>query len=66
MVNEFEHWCESCHDMDIVKNARELLRNLRIIEFTIANNKLNTELSNGELYHLSNENLIGWHRDWNK
>ncbi|HDU8504540.1 TPA: hypothetical protein R7Q74_002281 [Acinetobacter baumannii] len=64
--NEFEHWCESCHDMDIVKNARELLRNLRIIEFRIANNKLNTELSNGELYHLSNENLIGWHRDWNK
>ncbi|MEI1738078.1 ABC-three component system protein [Acinetobacter baumannii] len=64
--NEFEHWCESCHDMDIVKNARELLRNLRVIEFRIANNKLNTELSNGELYHLSNENLIGWHRDWNK
>ncbi|EOQ62759.1 hypothetical protein F935_01848 [Acinetobacter calcoaceticus ANC 3811] len=64
--NEFEHWCESCHDIDIVKNSRELLRNLRIIEFTIASNKLNTELSNGELYHLSNENLIGWHRDWNK
>lgn len=64
--NEFDHWCDSCDDLETVKNAKELLRSLRNIEFTIANNKLNTELSNGELYHLSNENLIGWHRDWKK
>ncbi|WP_151962416.1 ABC-three component system protein [Acinetobacter bereziniae] len=64
--NEFDHWCDSCDDSEIVKNAKQLLRSLRNIEFTIANNKLNTELSNGELYHLSNENLIGWHRDWKK
>lgn len=62
--NAFEHWCEDCLDRDVVDKAKQLLYDLRKIEFSIANNKLNTELSNGELYHLSDERLIGWHRDW--
>lgn len=62
--NAFEHWCEDCLDHDVVSKAKELLYDLRKSEFSIANSKLNTELSNGELYHLSEEQLIGWHRDW--
>lgn len=64
--NAFEHWCEDCSDQEMILKAKELLYDLRRIEFSIANSKLNTELSNGELYHLSNEELIGWHRDWKK
>jgi len=62
--NAFDHWCEDCLDHDVVNKAKELLYDLRKVEFSIANSKLNTELSNGELYHLSDEQLIGWHRDW--
>lgn len=62
--NAFEHWCEDCLDHEIVSKAKQLLYDLRKIEFSIASSKLNTELSNGELYHLSDEQLIGWHRDW--
>lgn len=62
--NAFEHWCEDSLDHEVVKKAKELLYDLRKMEFSIANSKLNTELSNGELYHLSDEQLIGWHRDW--
>ncbi|MCO8167155.1 hypothetical protein NJC40_05100 [Pseudomonas sp. 21LCFQ02] len=62
--NAFEHWCEDCLDHETVEKAKSLLYELRKIEFSIANSALNTELSNGELYHLSDENLIGWHRDW--
>ncbi|MEW3744313.1 hypothetical protein QOZ75_26970 [Pseudomonas aeruginosa] len=62
--NSFEHWCEDCLDHETVAKAKSLLHELRKIEFSIANSALNTELSNGELYHLSDENLIGWHRDW--
>tara|TARA_R100000750_G_C2345977_1_gene96308 strand:- start:2264 stop:3469 length:1206 start_codon:yes stop_codon:yes gene_type:complete len=62
--NAFEYWCEDCLDHDAIDKAKQLLYDLRKIEFCIASNKLNTELSNGELYHLSDERLIGWHRDW--
>jgi hypothetical protein len=62
--NAFEHWCEDCLDHEVVAKARGLLYDLRQLEFSIANSKLNTELSNGELYHLSDEKLIGWHRNW--
>lgn len=62
--NAFEHWCEDCLDDDVAYKAKQLLYDLRKVEFSIASSKLNTELSNGELYHLSDEQLIGWHRDW--
>lgn len=62
--NSFEHWCEDCRDDEAVSKAKSLLHDLRTIDFSIGNSALNTELSNGELYHLSEERLIGWHRDW--
>ncbi|WP_416310373.1 ABC-three component system protein [Pseudomonas sp. W03] len=62
--NAFEHWCEDCLDHEVISKAKALLYDLRKLEFSIASSRLNTELSNGELYHLSDEQLIGWHRDW--
>ncbi|MCE8022729.1 ABC-three component system protein [Billgrantia aerodenitrificans] len=62
--NGFEHWCQDCLDHEAISKAKSLLYDLRQIEFTIASSKLNTELSNGEIYHLSDERIIGWHRDW--
>jgi hypothetical protein len=34
--------------------------------FKIGGDELNTELCNGELYHLSDGDAIGWHPDWEK
>lgn len=62
--NGFEHWCEDCLDNEVSIKAKSLLYDLRQKEFYIANSKLNTELSNGEIYYLSDEKVIGWHRDW--
>lgn len=44
--------------------AVELLDVLRDNRFKIAEEELNTDLSNGELYHLSDSDVIGWHPDW--
>lgn len=49
---------------DVFAAAVDLLNNLRTITFKIAGEELNTELCNGELYHLSDFDLIGWHPDW--
>ncbi|MBF7978563.1 MULTISPECIES: ABC-three component system protein [Rahnella] len=63
-LNAFEHWCENCNEEHIVSHAKSLLYDLRQKEFILIENNLSTELSNGELYKLSDEKLIGWHRDW--
>lgn len=63
-INSYEHFCEDCDDNDLTVKAKALLHELRKIDFLIASNALNTELSNGELYYLSDDKRIGWHRDW--
>ncbi|WP_227136329.1 ABC-three component system protein [Kosakonia radicincitans] len=64
--NHFDYLCNGCSDADVISKAKELLYKLKIEVFTLATSQLNTELSNGELYHLSDESIIGWHRDWDK
>ncbi len=49
---------------DVLDAALELLDNLREKRFKIAGEELGTEFSNGELYHLSDSDTIGWHPDW--
>lgn len=49
------------HLLDAALDLLDMLRNNR---FMIAEEELNTELSNGELYHLSDIDAIGWHPDW--
>jgi hypothetical protein len=51
---------------NILGAALELLDVLRENRFKIAEEELNTEMSNGELYHLSDSDVIGWHPDWEK
>jgi hypothetical protein len=41
-----------------------LLTTLRRERFRLSETELDTKLSNGELYYLSDIGLIGWHRDW--
>lgn len=63
---EFKYKCEKCTDDVAIKNAQEILYNLRKEEFTLSAAILETELSHGKLYQLSDDNMIGWHRDWKK
>jgi hypothetical protein len=49
---------------DLLVAALDLLDNLREKRFKIAGEELGTEFSNGELYHLSDSDAIGWHPDW--
>jgi hypothetical protein len=51
---------------DVLGAAVELLDDLRSECFKIGGDELNTELCNGELYHLSDGDAIGWHPDWEK
>lgn len=49
---------------DVLESAIELLHSLREKKFKIAGEELGTDLSNGELYHLSDSDYIGWHPGW--
>lgn len=49
---------------DVLESAIELLHLLREKKFKIAGEELGTEFSNGELYHLSDSDDIGWHPGW--
>ena len=46
--------------------ARELVYELRKLVLSINHQELNTEMSNGEFYHLSNLPEIGWLEGWEK
>ena len=63
--NEFYRLFDKCSSMDeVIDSAFELLRMLRRERFKLSGTELDTQLSNGELYHLSDIGRIGWHRDW--
>lgn len=63
--NEFRGAFKNCVSLnDVVDKALEILKELRRQHFKIAASDLSLELSNGELYHLSDKSEIGWHRDW--
>lgn len=44
----------------------ELLNDMRELNLSIDGQMLDTELSNGEFYYLSNSPKIGWKNDWEK
>ncbi|WP_063801509.1 ABC-three component system protein [Burkholderia ubonensis] len=63
--NEFYGLFDKCLSMDeVIDSAFELLRMLRRERFRLSGTELDTQLSNGELYYLSDIGRIGWHRDW--
>ncbi|MBU4508330.1 MAG: hypothetical protein KJ740_18205, partial [Gammaproteobacteria bacterium] len=63
--NEFQNSFRSCTNMaEIIDSAMDLLTMLRRERFRLSETDLDTKLSNGELYYLSDIGRIGWHRDW--
>lgn len=53
-----------CHEHQVTERAQEMVDDLREEKFILGEDELTTEQSNGELYVLSDDNVIGWHRDW--
>lgn len=63
--NEFHGSFRKCANVaEIVDSALDLLTMLRREQFRLSETSLDTKLSNGELYYLSDIGRIGWHRDW--
>jgi len=63
--NEFYGLFDKCTSMsEVIDSAFDLLRMLRRERFRLGDTELDTQLSNGELYYLSDIGRIGWHRDW--
>lgn len=63
--NEFKLAFKKCKTtQDVIDEAVEMLRQLRKERFAVGPSELDTGLSNGELYLLSDGKRIGWHRDW--
>ncbi|WP_150691261.1 ABC-three component system protein [Pandoraea communis] len=63
--NEFHGSFRSCKSLaEIMDSAMDLLTMLRRERFRLSETDLDTRLSNGELYHLSDIGRIGWHKDW--
>ncbi|WP_440965406.1 hypothetical protein ACL58G_04560 [Massilia sp. GER05] len=63
--NEFDLAFAGCGtEQEIITAALEMLRELRRANFLLDGTQLPIELSNGELYHLSDLVQIGWHKDW--
>ncbi|RQM47085.1 hypothetical protein EHZ19_15640 [Paraburkholderia bannensis] len=63
--NEFKGTFRGCNSEEkILDAANELLKILRRQNFILDETTLDLELSNGELYFLSDARKIGWHKDW--
>ena len=64
--NEHHGAFRKCLDEDINDKALEILKTLRALKFKLGDDELHLDYSNGELYLLSDEKIIGWHKDWEK
>jgi hypothetical protein len=63
--NEFDFaFLESGSEEEHVSAALKMLAELRRTNFHLDDTQLPIELSNGELYHLSDIAQIGWHKEW--
>jgi hypothetical protein len=51
-------------EKDIIKSALDCLDEVRAFILTIDETSLDTELSNGHFYHLTEEKSIGFHYNW--
>lgn len=53
-----------CTEDDINEEAQRIVDAMRDETYQLGDDQLSTEQSNGELYILSEDDVIGWHRDW--
>lgn len=67
--NEFENQYggtdSSTLPAELKRRAKHLLHEIRKYKVTLRN-QLTIPISNGAFYYLSDECLLGWHRDWQK
>jgi len=64
-INMFKFAFKKCKTEDeIIDIAQQRYSELTMQKFKIIDTELDYKLSNGELHSLSNQNLIGWHKDW--
>lgn len=62
--NKHRRAFRKCEEHELNEKAQNIIGDMREEKFRLGEDELNTEHSNGELYLLSDENTIGWHRDW--
>lgn len=66
--NEFEHaYSDLDDDVDeeaIVKKAKDILYKVRQHQVKLKEEVLGLAISNGAYYYLSDECIIGWHKNW--
>lgn len=66
--NEFKHAYKGTADANedvIIEKAGNLLYEVRKHQLTLRQKALSQYISDGAFYYLSDECIIGWHRDWN-
>lgn len=66
--NEFKHAYKGTADANedvIIEKAGDLLYEVRKHQLTLRQKALSQYISDGAFYYLSDECIIGWHRDWN-
>ena len=62
--NAYDDLDDSATEEAIVKKAKKLLYEVRKKNLKLRSEYLGDTISNGAYYYLSDECLIGWHRDW--
>lgn len=65
-LNRYRRAYRRCQEHEVNERAQDIVADLREEKFILGDDELTTEQSNGELYVLSDNNAIGWHRDWKK
>ena len=66
--NEFENAYDGLDDTatedEIVEKAKSILYEVRKQRLKLCNELLNQPISDGAFYYLSDECIIGWHKNW--
>lgn len=62
--NAYDDLDETAAEEIILKKAKKLLYEVRKHQLKLRSETLGDTISNGAYYYLSDECMIGWHRDW--
>lgn len=66
--NEFDHaysgLANDAKDDEIVNKAQDILHKVRQHQVKLCNELLGQVISNGAYYYLSDECIVGWHKNW--
>lgn len=66
--NEYDHayndLADDAKDDEIVKKAQDILYKVRQHQVKLCNELLGQVISNGAYYYLSDECIVGWHKNW--